>query len=382
MRTSFIPFILLPGVALADVTLYGDLKANVSRHSYSQGAGQGHVDDAGSSFGAKGNESLGEGLKAHWQVEWDLGLDGNKKFGLNETFVGLEDADLGKLRIGYLNSALKDLYTVNQWQSGGKMVYTDQTPGQQAADNFGADGLNTFTNPGQRMKNAIRFDTPLFNGFGGNIAYGFGENRQQDSTRASDMFSLGLSYRPGAWFAAYAYQREANPCSAAPAATPAGVQSCPKQDSDVSPAYLHYLEGGYRDDLWLVALAWQQAHGYDWTDGLSGDSRSTIDIDGQARSPAQARLVTRQVALSIARTFGRYTPKLTLAHGWDQRAGGGTLKQTGYRQWIVGMDYPLSKRTIAGIAHGRQTFAAMASPAVNQRSTTFVSTSLTLSHKF
>ncbi|MBV8047696.1 MAG: porin [Paludibacterium sp.] len=377
MRTAVIPLMLLPGIALADVTLYGSVQGSLGRHAISQGASQSRIDDTGSSFGAKGNELLGSGLKTIWQIEFDFGMDGTKEhLGLNETFVGIEDPSLGKLRIGNLNNALKDMTTLNQWKSGGQIKHA----GAEADKNYGADALTVFTNPAQFLKNAIRYDTPSFGGFSANLAYGFGENRNRDDGPSADRTSVGLRYQTSGWFAAYAYLREQNPCGTG--VSDDQKKHCLPQTANVAAANLHYVEGGYRDDHWLLALALQQARGYDWSDQFSGASKSRYTVNGQQLAPAEAKLRTRQAALSLAYTTGAFTPKLTLARGWDQQVNGAKLAQSGYRQWIAGVDYALSKRTTAGLAHGRLTFDQNANQALYGKTTQLTATSVNFTHKF
>ncbi|WP_215781131.1 porin [Paludibacterium sp. B53371] len=387
MHLRWIPLLACPLSAplWADVTLYGELHGSLGRHTLSRGPNQNRLDNAGTHFGIKGSESLGNGLKTLWQIELEAELDGSKAPSPGQTFAGLSDASLGTLRLGHLNSALKGLYTVNQWRSGGSIAH-HRHQGHEGMRNFGADALKVFTNPGKRLKNAIAYDSPVVAGFQTSLSYGFGENATRDSTgqaeieRPSDIFSLGLSYAAQGWFAAYAFQREANPCSLR--RTGDKKECRPQAGGELEPAHLHYFEAGYRNDQWLLALAWQQARGYDWTDGFSGDSQHPQGTTGGMKSAAESRLQTRQAALSLAHTRGAITAKLTLAHGWDQRTNGERLPQTGYRQWIIGADYQLSKRTQAGIAHGRLIFAPQAGAAVAARATTLTSTSLSLSHKF
>ena len=71
----------LPMAAMADVTLYGNIEASIENGkslAYSGGAKKSttRIDDTGSLIGFKGSENLGNGLKAIWQVEQALSIDG------------------------------------------------------------------------------------------------------------------------------------------------------------------------------------------------------------------------------------------------------------------------------------------------------------------
>ena len=59
-----------------------------------------------------------------------------------------------------------------------------------------------------------------------------------------------------------------------------------------------------------------------------------------------------EAAVSVAYTMGAITPKITYAHGWDQKVDGVKVKNSGYDQVIIGADYALSKRTTALVSAG------------------------------
>jgi predicted porin len=375
----------LPVAALADVSLYGTLQSTLGRHAQSSMPGNNMLGDTGSRVGIKGMEYLSDGQKVIWQVESRVHLDGAHEkdtFGSRETFVGLEDKDLGKLRIGYINSALKDMYTVDQWKYAGH-IKKNIDNGEQHL-NSGVNGLAVLSNHSKRLKNAIRYDTPSAGGFDGSIAYGFGGNKTRESgnesvTHASDIVSLGLNYRHGAGFISYGFDREVNPNGLKKDAD-GKFKASAQTGSSIRPATIHYVEAGYKDDVYFFGVAFQQANGYDWTDGLSGDSKSNFGSGSTPLSPAQVELKTRQAALSAAYTTGAYKPKISFAKGWDQRVAGKRLEHSGYHQVVAGVDYRHSKRTISGLSYGRLTFDRNAHAAVDQRSTTLSTLALMLNH--
>jgi predicted porin len=99
-----------PLLSHADVTVYGSIRGgvNVYKTAKTNQTITG-VDDYSSRIGFKGNEDLGNGLKAIWQVESGFALDGTGKatgtssgtFANRMSFVGLEGG-FGKIRLGYL----------------------------------------------------------------------------------------------------------------------------------------------------------------------------------------------------------------------------------------------------------------------------------------
>lgn len=117
MKKSLIALTLaaLPVAATADVTLYGAIKAGVQTYrsvEHREGKVVGvetgsEISDFGSKIGFKGQEDLGNGLKAVWQLEQGASVAGtNTGWGNKQSFVGLKGG-FGTIRVGSLNSPLK-----------------------------------------------------------------------------------------------------------------------------------------------------------------------------------------------------------------------------------------------------------------------------------
>ncbi|WP_423797808.1 porin, partial [Neisseria meningitidis] len=115
MRKKLTALVLsaLPLAAVADVSLYGEIKAGVEGRNYqlqltekpsSTNAKMGNkvevtkaksrirtrISDFGSFIGFKGSEDLGDGLKAVWQLEQDVSVAGGgaTQWGNRESFIG------------------------------------------------------------------------------------------------------------------------------------------------------------------------------------------------------------------------------------------------------------------------------------------------------
>lgn len=381
---------VLPLAASAETTLYGILQGSLDQHSQSRSAGNRTLNDTGSRVGIKGTEPLANGQAITWQVESKVHLDGdadNEKSGLGtrETFVGVQDKVFGQLRLGYLNSALKDLYTIDQWQYSSHINHplTKDEP----HPSIGVNGLAVLSRPGKRLKNAIRYDFPTVNGLGGTLVYGFGENRNANSadteiTQASDILSLGINYHNGPGFISYAYEHEANPNGIKVDTKDSKKFTAQAQTGNsIKTAEIHYVEAGYKSDIWFLGLGYQQASGYDWTDGLSGSSATNFGDQSTPLSAAQVKLKTRQMAISAAYTSGAFTPKISLAKGWDKSISGHKLEHSGYRQFVAGVDYRISKRTTSGLSYGRLLFDQNAVSAFGER-TKLASLGLNIKHSF
>ena len=117
MKKSLIALTLaaLPVAAMADVTLYGQVKAGVDISRVKEKTTVNGVTtkdttktateiaDYGSRIGFKGHEHLSNNLNAIWQVEQNTSVAGTDKgWGTRESFIGLEGG-FGKIRAGKLN---------------------------------------------------------------------------------------------------------------------------------------------------------------------------------------------------------------------------------------------------------------------------------------
>jgi predicted porin len=327
----------LPLAAMADVTLYGQLKVGIERDTQTNAASKTKVEDQTSIVGFKGTEDLGNGLKSFWQVENRINADGatGTSWGSRQTFVGIDGGNLGQVRIGFLNNFLNDQYSVDQWSYAS-----------------GYNGLIGFTDSGSRVKNAVRYDSATFAGFSAGLEYGAGENATT-TTASSDILGLGLNYTYGDVAAHYALQREKNP--AANAAELAATKQL--------------FEVDYKANNLFLSGAYQVATGYTWTDGFASATATS------------SQLKTRQAAVSVGYTIGAFTPKASYAKGWNEKANGSTVADSGYRQYVFGVDYALSKRTTAGLSYGNAQYGAGTAEAAGTK-TTFKTLSFNLAHSF
>ena len=196
----------LSTAAVADVTLYGQIKAGVevTKTKVKNGPGnttkshtETEIADFGSRIGFKGHEAIGNNLNAIWQVESKTSVAGTDSGWANrESFIGLE-GNFGKFRAGNLNTQLDNMGQVDPWE------YNNQ-----------ALGLKTFTRTAERVV-SVRYDTPVFAGFSANVQFTPRDN-QTDTGRTSDLsdtsaYYAGLNYENAGFFAQYglAYKKSA-----------------------------------------------------------------------------------------------------------------------------------------------------------------------------
>jgi len=152
----------------------------------------------GSRLGFKGNEDLGGGLNAVFQLEAgfnnDTGaLNGQDKGTTNlfrrKSVVGLSSDTAGTVLLGRQTDILDD---VSQWTSV-----------KDFGGVTGAVGHNLDRLEGTRTNNSIRYNSPNLSGFTASAIYGFGETAGK--TSAGQSFGFGGQYANGpiGLFAAY-----------------------------------------------------------------------------------------------------------------------------------------------------------------------------------
>ncbi|MCG9077007.1 porin [Laribacter hongkongensis] len=335
----------LPMAAMADVQIYGQLEAAVEAgNTFGYGDvfnTNTRVDDTGSKIGFKGTEDLGNGLKAIWQVEQKLSIDGTDVNGDNtwatrDTFVGLQ-GDWGKVRLGKLSTFQNDsMERFDPWTYGvgvNGMSYTSANL---------LDG---------RVNNAVRYDTPNLNGFKASVLYGTDENRYKTASGErsnSSVWNIGAGYEYAGYYvdAGYTYWGDAN----GDAATKLG--------GDKSANYWR-LEGGYAANNLLVALAYGQSKTYGST--LFGSVMSAADILNASADQYDSiadgdKVQAKEMALTVAYTMGNFTPRFSYARVFDINVTKGGVKKdyanNSIDQFVLGVDYALSKRTMAYASYG------------------------------
>ncbi|MGN6939195.1 trimeric porin PorB [Neisseria sp. P0012.S006] len=350
MKKSLIALTLaaLPVAAMADVTLYGQIKAGVEVSKVKLGeqtaAKLGHekssktateIADFGSRIGFKGHEHLGNNLNAIWQVEQNTSIaGGDKEWASRESFIGLEGG-FGKVRAGKLDSTVKNTSdNVDQWESSN-----------------GALNMSVFTRVDERAV-SVRYDSPVFSGFSASVQYTPRDNANpsdkythNDATR--DTYYAGLNYENSGFFGQYA----------------GGFRKNAVSEKD---GHIHRLVGGYDANNLFVSVAGQYAKNWETLgDYAQAQSNGVVTSAMRAAGTNASNVVfgtaagldsrpaeTIEVAATAAYRAGNVTPRVSYAHGFKAKVDGEKLKGTQYDQVIVGADYDFSKRTTALVSAG------------------------------
>lgn len=319
MKKSLIALTLaaLPVAATADVTLYGAIKAGVQTYrsvEHREGKVVGvetgsEISDFGSKIGFKGQEDLGNGLKAIWQLEQGASVAGtNSGWGNKQSFIGLKGG-FGTIRAGSLNSPLKNTKNnVNAWESG----------------KFTGNVLE-ISGMAQREHRylSVRYDSPEFAGFSGSVQYAPKDN----SGSNGESYHVGLNYRNNGFFAQYAglFQRYGE-------GTKMETYNIPSLF--VEKLQVHRLVGGYDNNALYASVAAQQQDAKLYG-AMSGNSHNS----------------QTEVAATVAYRFGNVTPRVSYAHGFKGTVDDANHDNT-YDQVVVGAEYDFSKRTSALVSAG------------------------------
>lgn len=356
MRKKLTALVLsaLPLAAVADVSLYGEIKAGVEGRNIQlqlteplQNIQQPQVtkrksrirtkiSDFGSFIGFKGSEDLGEGLKAVWQLEQDVSVAGGgaSQWGNRESFIGLA-GEFGTLRAGRVANQFDDAsQAIDPWDS----------------NNDVASQLGIFKRHDD-MSVSVRYDSPEFSGFSGSVQFVPAQNSKSAYTPAhfvqnkqnqpptlvpavvgkpgSDVYYAGLNYKNGGFAGNYAfkYAKHANVGRDAFELFLLGSGSDEAKGTDpLKNHQVHRLTGGYEEGGLNLALAAQ------------------LDLYENADKTKNS---TTEIAATASYRFGNAVPRISYAHGFDFIERGKKGENTSYDQIIAGVDYDFSKRTSA-----------------------------------
>ncbi|RXZ43477.1 porin [Crenobacter cavernae] len=305
----------LPCASMADVTVYGSLQSGFENVRDDGTPSVNRVADLGSRIGFKGNEDLGNGLKAIWQVESGFRLDGQADtgsssgtFGSRNTFVGVEGG-FGKLRVGNITTTLDtDMEIFDLFSSEANALKSNMTKGVHS-------GFDT------RLKNSIRYDAPLGGGFALSLHHGVDESKNLAGHGDRYVDIVGAGYSAGALAVKY------------------GAARSNDQNATKSAGLYQRAEAAYNfGDLLLAG-------------GFASD---------KAYAASGAKFRQNEGALTVAYSVGAFTPKFTYTKGWDVRQNGNRLADSGYKHYLVGVGYAVSKRTSLGLSYGKLDYDAKA----------------------
>jgi predicted porin len=311
------------------VTLYGVIDTGISYVSRANEAGDtrwgmqnGTL--SGPRFGLKGQEDLGGGLKAIFQLEngFDPGTgqlnQGGRLFG-RQAYVGLTGNTWGTFTMGRQYDPSVDMVQPltgdNYWGAA------FATPGD--IDNYDND---------LRVSNSVKYVSPTFGGFQFEGIYGF--SNLAGTTGQGQTWGGALSYNNGALGLAASYLYANNPTAGRTTSTAGGWNS-PSGDS----LFFTPINIGYQT-AHSIGIA-RAAGQYQFGSFTAGASYSFAQYKNDGSS-----LFTEQEKFNVANAFVNFqlTPATLLGLGYTYTHGSGDTSAN-YHQVSLGADYSLSKRT-------------------------------------
>jgi predicted porin len=191
-------------VAHGNVEVYG--KARLSVDVIDTGAAA-PADDSltrlssnSSRLGFKGSEDLGGDLKAVYQVELGIKMDGVLDTSLRNTFLGLNSKRAGTLLVGKHDTPYK--------LATGSLDAFGDTTGDYNAIIGNVNGESDFD---RRAENTIHFISPTWGGFHLRAATEVtGSESDNTGTSAKSLYSASAVYKTGPLYAALGYETHKN----------------------------------------------------------------------------------------------------------------------------------------------------------------------------
>lgn len=320
----------LPAAAQENVQLYGRLNVALEAlHSSGSGDGVQRLSNNRSVLGVRGNEDLGGGWQALFQVEGTLSPDtGAGSIAARDTRVGIAGpwgtlfGGNWTLPYNSATSALDPFYPT----TAGYMSLMGNGAGASESHTS-----NTYSFD-RRQQNSVHYWTPQWQGWSLRVARGMAEERPASGARPS-LASAALIYDGGALYATLAQEDH------------------------------HGYQGrGLTDRGSKLAIAWR----------IDRATQLAAALESLRYATTTGELRRRTLYVSATRQFGRHGLRFGLAHA--QSASGGALKTigtvragagTGATHATLGYDYQLSKRSslyvyYTRLANGRNGIATFA----------------------
>lgn len=308
---------------MADVTVYGiaDVSMDFTDNGDivgTSGVKTHKVSSNASRLGFKGSEDLGGGLKAIWQIENQVNIDNSAVngqggtasgiLGNRNTFAGLAGDAWGSLTLGRNDTPYKSA-------TRGLDVFLDHIADNRnlmGTGNLAFDARNTDT---------ARYDSADLSGFKLSAAYVAGAEANTVSTANTKgkIVSLAGTYATGPFFGALAWEKHTFGSVASGGMT---VTATPTLTDEKA----WKIGGGYKVDQFAVNAVYERTK-----DSLGstagGMGHKAFLVGGVFNATANDAI------------------KLSFTKAKDLRDG--SLANSGARQWALGVDHSLSKRTTA-----------------------------------
>ncbi|WP_018992952.1 porin [Aromatoleum toluclasticum] len=285
------------------------------------------INASNSRLGFRGTEDLGNGYKAHFQIEQKVAIDtGEGELGTRNTFVGLSGG-FGFVKLGNYDTVYKSIGDTLSFLgiSGGNFVSNSSILSKSALGSGKAGSFHL------RAANTVRYESPEFGGLQFLAQYATDEAKTDE--RDPDLQSYGVKYRNGPLYLALAHEihtdffggsRNARSSASNFTAAP-GANS---RDTGTR-ATVQYKFGNSRVEVDYAVLKYKESGGV---------------------ATGFKEYEQRAYSISADHKIGNWTIAASYAHASPEDCslvGGGACSTSGLdgEQLNLGASYSLSKRT-------------------------------------
>lgn len=319
----------IPVPALADnanITFYG--VANVSYDFVNtgtstagiQGTTVNKVSSNASRFGIKGSEEVGEGITANWQIESLIALDNaGGTFATRNSYAGLSHNNYGSVLLGRYDTPYKI--------STRRLDNFADSIGDNRSLMGSITGISASTAFDGRQPDVFAYTTPLMSGFSLAVARA---NLAETTTKATDAKATATSfagiYDSGTLYGSLAYETH----------------------------HLDTVRIGGKESAWKAGFGYTMG---DYSFGLAYEKSS--DTLGGATAPTSCTALaagSNCVGHSALYLTGKYTFDNNAVKLACTKVGNlGTAANTGAKQFSLGYDHRISKRTTLFVVYTKLT---------------------------
>lgn len=160
------------------------------------------LEASNSRLGFRGEESLGKGLKAIWQIEQTIEVDqGGGNLASRDTFVGLESETWGTVRLGFMDTVYKDYGDTLSFLgiSSGNFVSISNVLSKSNLSDTSAASFHL------RRGNSVKYESPEWNDVGFAIQYS--PDELKNAITNAYLVAAAVKYEKEPYYFAVAYER-------------------------------------------------------------------------------------------------------------------------------------------------------------------------------
>ncbi len=160
------------------------------------------IESSNSRFGVRGQEKLGQDLKAIFQLETEFHVDSNdSRFAQRDSFVGLASKRFGTVKLGRMDTPFKSYGDDISFLGVSSGNFTS-TSNLLRKPGFGTNSASSFH---LRRQNAFDYETPQFAGFQGEVQYSTDE--ADTASRRPHVWSGGIKWEGGPFEVSLAHEK-------------------------------------------------------------------------------------------------------------------------------------------------------------------------------